>query len=109
VPYTTFNAPIEWVAQAIGVLTNVARTHHLTLECCAEGVYGQAIPPHMHIGCVSPKDTSVLKLNPDVVFGGANNQRNKCLCCSAKKELIPVRHPCPNDCVYCYWKNQSEK
>ena len=52
-------------------------------------------------GCVSAEDVVILGL--EVKLSGSSYQRPKCLCCSAKTELLTHRSQCKNKCAYCYW------
>lgn len=55
-------------------------------------------------GCVSKADLDILGL--PVPAGITSNPQNRtgCHCLSIKGELLDHRAPCPNKCIYCYWK-----
>lgn len=54
-------------------------------------------------GCISKVDLDILGL--ELNSEEENIQKRKgCHCLSCKKELLQKREPCPNGCLYCYWK-----
>lgn len=65
-------------------------------ESCAENTKHQ-------IGCISQRDLDILGLSGELY--GSSNQRKGCLCPGGKTELLSRRHPCPHQCLYCYWKD----
>lgn len=54
-------------------------------------------------GCISKLDLDTLgiDLQKEVEKG---MQRSACACLALKKELIPIKTPCPHNCIYCYWR-----
>lgn len=58
------------------------------------------------VGCVSTSDLFLMG------FEGFSKQnftinpqrRHGCCCLSCKSEMLTQRHPCVNNCQYCYWK-----
>ena len=104
-PYETFNAPSYLIEDIMKLLLGCATKYNIKLETCAEGSYSSLIPTELRVGCVSENDVRALQLKPEDVFEGQNNQRKFCMCCSSKVELIPVKKRCPNQCLYCYWKD----
>lgn len=97
-----FRADLEWFNLINEVLED-EDVKHLKFESCAE-----ALLSCDRVGCVSSLD---LRLNhidqSDLQLG---NQRYGCLCL-AKKQLIPYgmsRGRCPNKCLYCYLKDNSD-
>ncbi len=74
-------------------------------EACAEPKFAEMSKYIKPIGCVSEKDIGVMGLDINDLPVSVNGQnRNGCLCCTAKTELLAQRHRCPNGCLYCYWK-----
>jgi hypothetical protein len=69
-------------------------------ETCCE----HDVPPWHKTGCISKKDLEILK-RKDLKFTGHSKQRMLCLCPGNKFELLDHRHPCTNNCTYCYWKD----
>lgn len=77
-------------------------------EVCAENrLYQLGKEKYEHlfkvIGCISKKDLDLMGVNytdMDVNPQG----RNGCHCLSCKTELLTDRKPCPNGCLYCYWR-----
>lgn len=80
-------------------------------ETCAEGQFLSKLPGQFAIvydrcGCISPKDIKLMGLDVNQAPALTNmQQRTGCLCLACKCELLDKRHPCGNDCLYCYWKD----
>ena len=72
-------------------------------ETCAEPY----VPRFMMLGCISGKDVEILKLNKFKYKNERAKQRPGCLCLSCKQELLNQPYRCPNQCVYCYWKDKK--
>ena len=102
-PYGTRFEPLQnQFAWANAMLAEVKEEYpSITIESCAEGKLTEAVAT----GCVSKKDLRLLGLSLDNV-DEKGYQRNGCLCCSAKTELLAKKHQCPYQCLYCYWKNK---
>ncbi len=66
----------------------------ITFESCAE--------QEECVGCISPKDFELCGLDPNEAQG-KSGQRQMCMCCANKTELLNERHRCPFQCLYCYW------
>ena len=97
-PYNTFTAPKEMINYSENALKQFKELFFkkFTLESCAEKTCNQ-------LGCISQKDRDILDLDIELKPGGF--QRKGCLCCGNKLELLNNRKRCPNQCLYCYWKN----
>lgn len=55
-------------------------------------------------GCVSKADLDILGLPVPAGITSTPQNRTGCHCLSIKGELLDHRAPCPNKCIYCYWK-----
>jgi len=101
-PYGTSFSPSEnQFKEANTMLAEVKAAYPaIVIESCAEGRLTEAIA----IGCISYKDLGILGLSSEEV-DEKGYQRNGCLCCSAKTELLKEKHQCPYKCLYCYWYN----
>lgn len=89
------------------VIENLAM-HPRTYELCAENrLYQQSLTRHPDLfqvtGCISQKDLELMGI-PYVEMDINPQQRNGCHCLSCKTELLTERKPCPNQCLYCFWK-----
>lgn len=76
----------------------------IIIESCAE----KDLQNTDHVGCLSAKDMVLMGLDPSKA-DAAGHQRSTCLCCSAKTELLDNKHPCPHQCLYCYWRTSAGK
>lgn len=72
------------------------QTEGLTFESCAESDEFQA-------GCISQKDFKLCGLNTNELNIPQKRQRQACLCCGNKTELLTRKQRCPHQCLYCYW------
>jgi hypothetical protein len=94
-PYSTFIAPKEMIDNALIMLNCYDDIYEL--ESCAENTTHQ-------LGCISQKDFDILG-----VIGIAQPvgyQRKGCMCIAGKTELLSNKTRCPNECVYCYWRDK---
>ena len=73
----------------------------LRIEACAE----PRLKGVEHTGCISAYDLTLLGLDPSDTDSSGPQRRN-CLCYSGKTELLTNRRPCPNGCLYCYWRSK---
>ena len=93
------NVQIEMVAHLLNA-------YAFTYETCAEQYLAQRLRNSQIIGCISPKDLQIM----GIPYANANElsinpqNRSGCHCLSCKTELLTERKPCPNGCVYCFWK-----
>lgn len=55
-------------------------------------------------GCVSTEDIALLGIPTPPAMQENPQNRTGCHCLSIKGELLTNRTPCPNKCVYCYWR-----
>jgi len=97
--WNSFHAPIalqNWVIDYFSAWGN-----DFEFESCGEG--NPHIPAAWRIGCISTKDYDILNMHKPEIFGNSK-QRKDCMCLSTKTELLTRRTPCPNACMYCYWK-----
>jgi len=104
-PYgnNNFQASTEQMASINELIENLT-FHGLQFEACAEKELKSSSGNLQYVGCVSPKDLTILGLT-SLEQMSAGKQRNGCLCLSCKTELLTQKHPCKNNCIYCYWKN----
>lgn len=90
------------VAQMLNRLTDELSVQ---FEACAEPQLAKYMPGLIQRGCLSEKDLQLMNL-PMPNHTGMNGQnRRGCLCLNIKTELLKHRHPCANQCAYCYWKD----
>lgn len=94
-----FYAPKAMMQTVNDALSNTGRT----FECCAEPYLTDVC--FIHQGCLSNKDLKIMGLkNPGTSLMNRQN-RAGCMCLPYKTELLKHRHPCPHNCMYCYWKD----
>lgn len=100
-PYGEHFAPTQKMIEDTDSIFRQLKTFHpdMSIESCAEGKLKEATP----LGCVSEKDIKLLGIEYDSI-DNAGYQRKKCLCCSAKTELLSNKKQCPYKCLYCFWK-----
>jgi len=92
-PFSLWNgmhAPLEY---RLKVLNEMKKTGDI--EVCGE-------PGISCTGCVSVKDMEVFGIESS---GNLKRQREYCPCLAEKVELLSNKHPCKNNCLYCYWKD----
>ena len=70
----------------------------ISFESCSE--------PNLNVpkkvGCVGTSECSMFGIEKTE---NEHKQRNTCLCCGEKVELLSNRHPCAHGCLYCYWQD----
>lgn len=118
-PYgDSFTAPPYMLQNAYGRLhachDRLSSRHTMpAFETCAESYTGQYLSTHpdapfkANVGCLSDNDLRIMGFSDEEINSvtGLNPQNRKgCCCLSCKTELLGRRHPCPNGCLYCYWK-----
>lgn len=99
-PYgSSFQASREqFAALDRALLQTLCKYPGISLESCAE----PQLKVPKRIGCVSDYECQLFKIEkPD----SSAKQRQECLCCAEKTELLSNRHPCAHGCLYCYWRN----
>lgn len=73
-------------------------------ECCAEPELVEYVPSRFKaIGCVSKRDCDIMGIAVPIDVGENGQNRFGCKCLRIKRELLSHKHPCVNDCAYCYW------
>ena len=100
-----FGPTASQISDVAAMLLPYAKQYFITFETCAE--------PHMNaqfpdlttgVGCISEKDLAIMGLTVDTASINAQN-RYGCKCLAVKQELLKHKHPCANNCAYCYWKD----
>lgn len=99
-PYygTQFHASYNDMDKVIHALTQ----YNLAYETCAEPFLRH--PNFKQTGCVSETDLQILQLPVDTNLINMQN-RHGCKCLACKTELLTIKHRCPHQCLYCYWKD----
>lgn len=99
-PYgNNFQASVEQFSSIDKMLLDVLREHNdLSIESCSEPML--KVPKK--IGCISDAECSLFNVTKTE---NEYRQRNACLCCGEKVELLSNKHRCPHGCLYCYWKD----
>lgn len=88
-----FHAPLALRQE---ILAKIEEIHKGPVEICSE--------PNMRCdGCVSIRDAQAVGIE-GFKDDRAGYQRPLCHCIGEKFELLNNRQPCPNGCLYCYWK-----
>lgn len=77
----------------------------IMFETCAEDQLIAFCPNIKAIGCISEYDLRLMQIPYDPNMTKNPQNRYGCHCLSCKTELLTDKHPCPNGCVYCFWKN----
>lgn len=87
-------------------VTDMLRKYPFTFESCAED-WAADMGPGKFVarGCVSETDLALMGIPVSAGMSSNPQGRTGCHCLSCKAELLTRRRPCPNACVYCYWKN----
>lgn len=99
-------------AQLDGVLQLLETYHrdHLFFESCAEHMLAQRAEElgkrylFEEVGCISREDLFLMGFENIQKFGINPQQRTGCRCLSCKSEMLSNKKPCPNGCIYCYWR-----
>lgn len=103
-PYDTFNAPKQAILALYEALKSKCDKYGMELESCGEELIES-------ISCISQKDIDILGLTNKIELIGNKGQRKHCNCPANKKQLIKdigKPHPCPNNCLYCFWKDKED-
>ena len=95
VPFETFKAPEAMMSDVRAMVERYSNLYDF--EACAEDLPGK-------IGCISEKDYKILGIDVLGLKRGGY-QRNGCLCCAGKTELLNTKKRCSSGCLYCYWKD----
>lgn len=106
---------MESVANALRQFSYCTYSHHgqVTMrnqfETCAEDLLVKRYPHSFkQVGCVSNKDIELMGLEPVLNKEENGQQRTGCHCLTCKTELLTNKYRCPNQCIYCYWKDKKE-
>jgi len=83
------------------------QNYPFVFETCAEGGLCDYSDKCVVQGCISNTDLRIMGL-PEVSLSENPQNRKGCHCLSCKTELLTKRKPCPNGCVYCFWKKDGE-
>ena len=81
------------------ILTILSTWSGISIEACGE----PDVPGQQQIGCVSYKDMQLLGYTVGDVVQQDHPQRDVCLCCKNKTELLHNKQRCYHGCLYCYW------
>lgn len=111
-PGTNFYASQEQMTQIIQMLARNKRDK-VFFETCAESQLARIADSLGYRGliheegCVSLSDLFLLGFEgfSKEQFGINPQHRSGCRCLSCKKELLSGRHPCQNNCKYCFWRD----
>lgn len=90
--------------EQIRMVSKVLSEYDFTYETCAETKLSNEAPCFIEKGCISETDLILMNLPVEEYSQNPQNRRG-CHCLSCKTELLDNKHPCPNGCLYCYWKN----
>lgn len=104
--YDGFSPSREQLLATAKVLNELNSDYSYKYETCAEDGLGLLLISQETIGCISYKDIKLMDI-PMLKQDWQENPQNRkgCHCLSCKTELLTERKPCPNGCVYCFWKN----
>jgi DNA repair photolyase len=72
------------------------------LEVCGEDGFNTCY------GCISARDLFALGLDTENALLPTRRQRKECRCIVGKTELLDKKHPCPHECLYCYWRDPGK-
>lgn len=76
-------------------------------EVCAENILAQNFPQTFEqTGCISTKDFAVLGIKTVPNLSENGQKRSGCHCLTCKTELLTNKFRCPNQCIYCYWRDK---
>lgn len=90
--------------EQIEAVAHVLNSYPFTYELCAENHLAKQLHNSQTIGCVSVKDLQLMDISTNEIMTLNPQNRSGCHCLSYKTELLTERKPCPNGCVYCFWK-----
>lgn len=98
IEWTSFQPPLENCKKAYTEIKRITDKYNVDLEICGEEMFRCT-------GCVSQKDLMAFGITLDTKDIPTGFQRKGCKCLAIKKELLDNKHPCPHNCLYCYWKD----
>lgn len=88
-------------------VTNTLSLFPYKFEVCAENILAQNFPwTFEQTGCVSTKDLVMLGIKTVPNLSENGQQRSGCHCLTCKTELLTNKFRCPNQCIYCYWRDR---
>lgn len=84
---------------------NALSAYSYQFETCAEETLAKINPTAFKIqGCINKTDLDILGLQLDTTTENGQN-RHGCHCLTCKTELLTNKRRCPNQCIYCYWRD----
>ena len=87
-------------------VADVLRRYPYTYETCAEDWAARLDPDRFVVrGCLSKCDLRLMGLDDAGQFGENMQNRTGCHCLGCKAEMLACKHRCPNQCLYCYWRD----
>lgn len=110
---TNFSATDKQFRDVVEMLWPYHDLRGIVFETCAEERLSQVAKTAlefdkssllMRCGCVSRQDLDIMGLDYDKDFVNPQG-RNGCLCLGCKVELLENKRRCPNQCLYCYWRD----
>lgn len=106
-PAGQFYASFAQFQAVAALLDNMHGKFGLTFETCAEPMLDKHTTTNClkQTGCLSTEDLLRMNLPVPDSFHVNGQNRHGCLCLTCKTELLSRRHPCANQCAYCYWKD----
>lgn len=104
-PDGQFYASTKQFKAVAQMLNHMSNRLNLQFEACAEPKLLQYMPNLKTCGCLSAADMALMGLPMPEHIGQNGQNRHGCLCLNIKTELLKHRHPCSNQCAYCYWKD----
>lgn len=100
----TFYASYDQMKAVATLLSNYNNLY--TFETCAEDTLCKISPETFVMqGCISSKEFEILNLALPDNLKTNGQQRRGCHCLTCKTELLTNKHRCPNQCIYCYWRD----
>lgn len=100
--YDGFYASKQQMSTVAAALTKYPHT----FETCAEDFLASNFPNTFKCqGCISKTDADILGLKLPNNLSENGQQRTGCHCLTCKTELLTNKHRCPNQCIYCYWRD----
>lgn len=102
IPYYSFHASEDSRMTVLKGLQTIGTKYGYEIESCGE-------PGIISRPCVSQKDIDILGLKGQITLSDSAEQRKTCACPANKSELIRngKPHRCQNQCLYCFWKDDT--
>lgn len=92
-------------AEQVQMVADVLNSYNYCYEVCAENHLAKKLKAVSVSGCVSIHDMDIFGLPYNIDEALNPQNRSGCHCLKYKTELLTEKKPCPNGCVYCFWKN----